>query len=144
MNDLFLIAGIAGQRIALAAGHVDSVVNVRQSVAVPMAPRHILGLAALRSRVITMIDTRAAIGLPPAESADALTTVVVNLDGHQYGLVVDHVEDVCAVAGGIAPVRTRLGHDWAAVSAGMLDHGGSSLLVIDPALLVVGQSRLAA
>lgn len=145
MNDLYLIADIAGQRIALAADSIDSVVHVAKTTAVPLAPPHLLGLAALRSRVITMIDSRAALGLEAAGAQTAtLTTVVVNLDGHQYGLVVDHVEDVCGIAGSPAPLRARLGAGWARASSGMLDHEGASILLVDAAILVAGQEAMAA
>lgn len=144
MNDLYLVANIAGQRIALTSGNVDSVVHVRKTTAVPLAPPHVIGLAALRSRVITMIDSRLALGLSPAEACEILTTIVVNLDGHQYGLIVDSVEDVCAISGTPTPVRARLGHGWATAATGMLDHDGRSLLLIDPGLLVAGNNRIAA
>ncbi|RJF85486.1 chemotaxis protein CheW [Sphingomonas cavernae] len=144
MNDLYLIAHIAGQRVALATEAIDSVVHVTHTTSVPLAPPHLMGLAALRSRVITMIDTRIALGLDPAEPRATLTTVVVNLDGHQYGLVVDMVEDVCAIAGVPAPVRSRLGAGWARASLGLLDHDGASLLLIDPAMLAAGNLALAA
>lgn len=146
MNDLYLIAQIAGQRIALATETVDSVVHVAHTTTVPLAPPHLLGLAALRSRVITMIDARAALGLEPDKDAkDATrTTVVVNLDGHQYGLVVDAVEDVCAIPEPPSPVRSRLGAGWARASLGLLDHEGVSLLLIDPAALVAGPAAIAA
>lgn len=138
MNDLYLVANIAGQRIALTADSIDSVVHVTRTTAVPLAPAHLLGLAALRSRVITMIDSRTALGLPSADGSGTLTTIVVNLDGHQYGLVVDKVEDVCAIAGAPAPIRSRLGAGWARASVGVLDHEGASILLIDPVMLVAG------
>lgn len=144
MNDLYLIAHIAGQRVALAAAAIDSVVHVTHTTSVPLAPPHLKGLAALRSRVITMIDARVALGLDPAEQTSTLTTVVVNLDGHQYGLVVDMVEDVCAIAGAPSPVRSRLGAGWARASLGLLDHDGASLLLIDPAIVAAGNVALAA
>lgn len=144
MNDLYLIAHIAEQRVALATEAIDSVVHVTQTTMVPLAPPHLMGLAALRSRVITMIDSRVALGLAPADHGETLTTVVVNLDGHQYGLVVDKVEDVCAIAGAPSPVRSRLGMGWERASLGLLDHEGASVLLIDPAVLAAGTTALAA
>jgi len=144
MTNLFLIARIAGQRIALDAACIDSVVNVDAVTPVPMAPAHVSGLAALRSRVITIVDCRAALGLDAAPRADVKRTVVVTLDGHQYGLVVDQVDDVCVIPGAAAPVRARLGPGWAGAARGMLDHEGESILMLDPAAMVAGPAALAA
>lgn len=144
MKDLYLIATLSGQRIALDAACIDSVVNVAAIMPVPLAPPHITGLAALRSRVITMVDCRIALALDPAPQADVKRTIVVNLDGHQYGLIVDQVEDVCAIAGGIAPVQARLGKGWAQMTKGMLDHEALSILLLDPLAIVTGPLAIAA
>lgn len=144
MSDLYLIAEIAKQRIALQADQVDSVIHVSDIVMVPMAPPHIIGLAAVRSRVITIIDTRIAIGLPSARDNVVLTAVVIEAEGHRYGLVVDRVEDVCGVEGAVLPVRARMGQRWTAISRGILDHAGVSLLVINPDALIAGNLLVAA
>ena len=63
MDSLKLIARIAGQRIALTADAVESVVEIEAITPVPLAPPHVAGLAALRSRVLTVIDSYAALEL---------------------------------------------------------------------------------
>ncbi|MBB5687156.1 chemotaxis protein CheW [Sphingobium boeckii] len=144
MKNLYLIASLSGQRIAFDVACVDSVVNVAAITPAPLAPPHVCGLAALRSRVITMIDCRTALALDSGPKPDVKRTIVVNLDGHQYGLIVDQVEDVCAIAGGTAPVRARLGKGWARAAIGMLDHEGQSILLLDPAVVVSGSVAVGA
>ena len=58
---LVLIAHLAGETVALDADVVGSVVEIERIAPVPRAAPHIAGLAALRSRVLTVIDARAAI-----------------------------------------------------------------------------------
>lgn len=144
MIGLFLIARLDAQRVAIAASAVDSVVKLAEITAVPLAPRQVLGIAALRSRVITVIDTRAALELEARERPAALTTIVVNLDGHQYGLVVDAVEDVRALPGTPSAPRTPLGPGWARATLGMLDDAGGALLLLDSAALVASPLRAVA
>jgi purine-binding chemotaxis protein CheW len=139
VRTLYLIAELDGQRIAIEAAHIDSVVHVARVTPVPLMPPHLLGLAALRSRVITMIDCRAALGLMPVPAARLLVAVVVDVEGHQYGLTVDRVEDVREIEGAPSPVRARLGAGWAAAARGVIDDGEASLLLLDPAALVAGQ-----
>jgi len=139
VKTLYLIAELDGQRIAIEAAHIDSVVHVARVTPVPLMPPHLLGLAALRSRVITMIDCRAALGLMPGAETRPLVAVVVDVDGHQFGLTVDRVEDVREIEGAPSPVRARLGAGWATAAQGVLDDGEASLLLLDPASLVAGQ-----
>ncbi|WOK37058.1 chemotaxis protein CheW [Sphingomonas sp. C3-2] len=138
MKDLYLFAELAGQRIALAAGSVDSVVRVSRITPVPLAPSHVVGLAAIRSMVISVIDCRLALGLPAADRGREAIAVVVAIDGHRYGLIVDRVDDVCAVHAEPVPIRSPLGEGWARAAIAMLDHQDGSVLLIDAAGLVAG------
>ena len=56
MSDLLLIVTIAGERVALPASAVESVVELDALISVPRAAPHVAGLSALRSRVLTVID----------------------------------------------------------------------------------------
>ena len=139
MDSLFLIAQIAGHRVALPAEAVESVVEIELVTPVPLAPIHIFGLAALRSRTLTIIDPLASLGLDPRPaSAIPAEAVVVMVDGHLYGLLVDVVEDVVAVAEKPRPTRARLSDGWARVARGGFDQGEGSVLVLDPAALIAG------
>lgn len=144
MNELYLIAGIAGERIALSSAHVESVVEIDAITAVPMVAPHIAGLAALRSRVLTIVDTLAALDLGQAERDEILQAVIVTVDGHLYGLLVDQVEDVVSLSDPPAPIRAVLSPGWARVTIGSVEIDGDALLLIDPAALVAGPAGLAA
>lgn len=136
MQALYLVAELAGQRVAISSSSVDSVVHVTNVVPVPLVHAHVLGLAALRSRVVTMIDCRVALDLEPAPSATVLVTVVVDIEGHHYGLVVDRVDDVCDIRGTPVATRSPLGNGWTRAGRGMLEDEGGSLLLLDPAALI--------
>ena len=55
-EQLFLIAHIAGRGVAIDSAQVESVVDIGAVTPTPRAAPHIRGLAALRSRVVTVID----------------------------------------------------------------------------------------
>jgi len=148
MDMLYLIVSIAGQRVALPADHVESVVEIDMVTPVPLVAPHVAGLAALRSRVLTIVDTRAALELEDAAGAAQAgagdQAVVVTVDGHLYGLLVDEVEDVVARPGGIEPLRVAPGAGWSRVARGMVEIAGDVLLLLDPAAIVAGPCALAA
>ncbi|PNB54031.1 chemotaxis protein CheW, partial [Pseudomonas sp. GW531-E2] len=90
---LFLIAQIAGRPVAIESSQVESVVDIGSIIPVPRAERQVRGLAALRSRVVTVIDTRAALGLEAAE-VDASRAIITIVEGHYYAILVDALDDV--------------------------------------------------
>lgn len=144
MDDLKLVVLIAGQRVALPAGSVESVVEIDAITPVPLAVGHVAGLAALRSRVLTIIDSYAALEIGQGPREGLLQAVVVTIDNHLYGLLVDEVEDVVELPGQPAPLHAGLSQGWLRVSLGMLEHQGRALLVLDPARIVAGPLAAAA
>ncbi|WP_106639198.1 chemotaxis protein CheW [Allosphingosinicella vermicomposti] len=143
MAGLYLIVDIDGERIAVTASDVESVVELDTLTPVPGSAPHILGLSALRSRVLSVIDCRTAIGLPPAKEPRR-EAMVVNIGGHPYALLVDRVEDVVESAGEPAPATTLPSPNWAEVSRGMIEVGENIFLLVDPAAIIEGPSRRAA
>ena len=138
MTKLLLIVTIAGERVALPASSVDSVVQVEGLVPIPRAPAHLAGLAALRSRVLTAIDCHAALGLGPTQVRPAHDAIVVEEDGHPYALLVDDVEDVIEHDGELHPLRGARAAGWARAATGMLELDGRLGLFVDPAALIAG------
>jgi purine-binding chemotaxis protein CheW len=144
MNSLMLIARIAGQRIALTAQAVESVVELEAITPVPLAPPHVAGLAALRSRVLTVIDSYAALELGRSARDTLCQAVVVTIDNHLYGLLVDEVEDVVTIVGETLPLHAGLARGWRESAIGLVEHEGHAVLLLDPARLIAGPLAAAA
>ena len=62
--------------------------------AVPHAPDYVRGVINLRGEVVTVVDLRRILGLPPAEITKQTRTVVVHSKGEHIGLLVDRIADV--------------------------------------------------
>ncbi len=145
MNELLLIVRIAGERVALPAAAVESVVELDTLIPVPRAAPHVAGLSALRSRVLTVIDCVAALELGTSDTSAAIKeAAVVELEGHHYALIVDVVEDVVEIASEPAAVRAAMGPGWERVSRGMVETEVGPLLLIDVATLIAGVEAKAA
>lgn len=140
MNNLILIVVIGGSRVALPAAAVESVVEIDVLIPVPRAAPHVAGLSALRSRVMTVIDCRIALGLGLGDKAPGAGSeaVVVEIEGHHYALLVDVVDDVVEATGELEPVPIALGRGWERVALGLVQSEESPLLLIDVAALVNG------
>jgi purine-binding chemotaxis protein CheW len=144
MKNLFLIAVIAGERIVLAADDVESVVEIEAITPVPRLAAHVAGLAALRSRVLTMIDCRAALGFGVSPREGVLAAVVVTVEGYSYGLLVDQVDDVATIDGEPVPIGGAMAPGWAHAGRAMVPIDDEVLLLVDPAALVSGLASAAA
>lgn len=144
MEDLYLICSIAGQRVALPAADVESVIEIDGITPVPLVAPHVAGLFALRSRVLTIIDSVAALELGTTAIGGAMQAVIVGCDGHLYGLLVDQVDDVVAIAAAVGSAKAALGKGWARAAKGTVEHEGEAHLLIDPAALIAGPVAAAA
>ena len=146
MNELLLVVFIAGERVALPAAAVESVVELDTLIPVPRAAPHVAGLSALRSRVLTVIDCVRSLELGSTASAaqGIQEAAVVELDGHHYALIVDLVEDVVEAQSEPTPIRAAMGAGWERASVGMVETETGPLLLVDVAALIGGGERQAA
>ena len=140
MNDLLLVAHIAGERVAFRAADIQSVVELGTITPVPHAPAFVAGLAALRSRPLTVIDSFASLGLVRDADAPRTTTkaVVVERDRHLYALLVDGIEDVIASVAEVTALPGELAAGWQRASLGLIETAMGALLLADPAALIAG------
>ena len=140
MAHLYLIAQIAGRAVAIDSDQVESVVDIGEVTAVPRASAHVRGLAALRSRVVTVVDTQSALGLDTG--GNAKRAVITRVEGHHYALLVDSLDDVAPfdllpLAGGVA-----LDSAWRSAGRGIVEREGEPILAIDLASLVPSSTAL--
>ena len=141
MNELLLIVTIAGQRVALPAAAVESVVELDTLIPVPRAASHVAGLSALRSRVLTVIDCMRSLELGVSRTDGLLEAAVIEVEGHHYALIVDSVEDVVEALSEPTPIRAAMGAGWERASVGMVETEEGPLLLVDVATLVAGAAE---
>lgn len=129
---------VDGQLFGLDVACVRDVLSARQLTAVPHAPREIAGLLNLRGRIVTVLDVRARLSLPPNEGDDA-RHIVVEHRGELYSLKVDEVGDVLAPTDR-RPNPPTMDARWRAVSAGVEQREGRLLIAVDVDRLIGGDS----
>lgn len=130
----FVTLRLAGQLLGIPVLQVHDVLKAQNMTPVPIAPTWVAGLINLRGRIVTCIDLRARLGLPPATDADEVTgmSVVVELNGEPYSLLIDRVGDVLKL-----PIDdyernpVTLESSWADVSAGVYRLDGELLVILD-------------
>ncbi len=144
MDQLYLVAETGGERFAMPAETVESVITASEIIPVSLAAPMVAGVAAMRSKVITVIDTIAAIDGRPASVSAGQTLVVICVDDFLYGLAVEEVHDVCECAEHPEKLSAAFDAGWRRISTGVIEVDGCSMVVIDPAALILAPQVKAA
>ncbi|MEM7687390.1 MAG: chemotaxis protein CheW [Pseudomonadota bacterium] len=142
MNDLLVMAQIAGRRCALHASDVKSVIELGAITPVPRSPDFIAGITALRSQALTVIDCRIALGFREIAWATDHRAAVVKVGGHSYALVVDAIEDIATSRSAPENVPGGFGPEWSRAATGMVETAIGPALLIDLAALIAGPGGL--
>lgn len=130
MDQLYLLATLAGTKVAVDAHEVEAVVRLADVSPVPGMAAHVAGLSALRSRVLTIIDVPALIRGTATSVEKRGYAIIADISGHSYGLVVDAVHDICQVADGGLPLRGQLDPDWTPYARAIVEHEEQPYLVV--------------
>lgn len=138
MDQLYLLATLAGTRIAVETCEVEAVVRLAEISPVPGMGVHVAGLSALRSRVLTIIDVAALICGRRTPSEQRGLAIIANISGHSYGLMVDSVSDICRVPEGELPLRGQLDPAWAPFARAIVEHEGHPWLLVSLAAFIEG------
>jgi purine-binding chemotaxis protein CheW len=77
---------------------VQEVIRYQEMTAVPLAAHGAAGLINLRGEVVTAIDMRQRLGLPPRADGVLPMNVVVRVDDEPVSLLVDAIGDVAHVS----------------------------------------------
>lgn len=144
MNDLLLMCTIAGRRAAIPAIAVQSVIEIENITPIPGTPDFILGLTALRSQALTVIDSSLALGAERACDSPDRRAAVVEIDGHLYALLVDEAHDVGEARSEPTDVPGGFGEGWQRSALGMVETEGGPALLVDIPNLISGPLPAAA
>ena len=144
MPSLFLIAHIHGCRVAINSDQIESIVNVPDVIPVPHCDPRVAGLFALRSRVLTLIDSQYIVTGERRTLQRGCLAVVVEIAGHHYGLAVDKVEDVVPLSADKIQQCIQPDGQWQSIVSETVEVGGQLVMILDPARLVAREQLMAA
>lgn len=131
--DSQLTVTVAGQPCCLPVLAIRDVLRAQAITRIPLAAPEIAGSLNLRGRIVTALDLRLRLGLPP-RAADAPTamSVVVEQSGELYALLVDQVGEVAPLpAAGFAANPPTLDPLWREVSRGVHRREGHLVIALD-------------
>lgn len=128
----FVTVRVHSQLFGIPVMQVQDVLRAQKIYRVPLSPMEIAGSINLRGRIVTVIDVRKRLGLPPLQDTAKVMHVVVESSGEPFSLMVDEVGDVLT----LSPERlektpSNLQNNWREVTTGVCRLDQELLLIVD-------------
>lgn len=116
---------------------VQDVLGPQNITRIPLAPREVAGSLNLRGRIVTAIDVRLRLGLKARAKGDRGMSVVVDMGGELYSLMVDQVGEVLSLPNAnFERNPPTLDPMWREFSAGIYRLDSILLVVLDVSKLL--------
>lgn len=136
-DEMLVTITVADQLFGIPVLEVRDILGPQRITHVPLAPAEVAGALNLRGRIVTAIDVRTRLGLSGAADSKACMSVVVDIGGELYSLIVDKVGEVMSL-----PVSdfernpATLDPRWQEVSSGIFRLKDCLLVVLDVSRLL--------
>ncbi|HYD29786.1 MAG TPA: chemotaxis protein CheW [Azospirillaceae bacterium] len=133
----FVTMTIADQLFGIPVLQVQDVLGHQRITRIPLAPPEVAGSLNLRGRIVTAIDVRLRLGLQGRPKDKPGMSIVVDLRGELYSLMVDAVGEVLSLTNeDFERNPATLDPRWREVSMGIYRLNGQLLVVLDVSRLL--------
>ncbi|HEU0117934.1 MAG TPA: chemotaxis protein CheW [Alphaproteobacteria bacterium] len=131
----FVTFSVMDQLFGIPVLQVREVLHAPSIAPIPLAPPEIAGSINLRGRIVTAVDVRRRLNLPPAK--DAGMSIVVDHHGELYSLIIDRAGDVISLkAEDCEDNPATLDPQWQEVASGIYSLENTLLVVLDTSRLL--------
>ncbi|CCQ73852.1 chemotaxis protein CheW [Magnetospira sp. QH-2] len=130
----FVTFYIGDQMFGVPVLRVQDILQPEQIARIPLAPPEVAGSINLRGRIVTVIDVRARLGLPPMATDDDEPPMALTVENGPdlYSLLIDRVGDVISLPiSDFEQTPTNMDHIWRSYSDGVYRLKGNLMVVLD-------------
>ena len=127
-----VVFDLAGESYGINIGTVREIIRMQAITHVPEPPEFVEGVINLRGRVIPVVDLRRRFGLAAGAQTPESRIVVVDITGHDIGVIVDAVTEVLRVPGSaIEPAAALVTTEDSYYMDGIAKIGSRLLILLD-------------
>ena len=139
----YVTVKIDGQLFGLPIEQVEDVFMPDAITMVPLSNPEVAGVLNLRGRIVTAIDMRQHLRLPPREDEGKAMAVGVEYNQESYGLIIDQVGEVLRLSKSTFEKNpANLDERWSSISIGVHRLENELLVVLDvKRILDAGQEK---
>ncbi|NDE90632.1 MAG: chemotaxis protein CheW [Alphaproteobacteria bacterium] len=124
---------IHNQLLGIPVWEAREILREQKITKIPLVASEIAGALNLRGRIVTVIDIRHRLQLPPRDPSVPCIFVVMEHKGELYSLIVDSVGDVLTIPStSIQNAPPNLAPNWRDISAGVHRLEKELLIILDP------------
>jgi len=131
----FVTFYIGEQIFGLPVAEIHEVFHPHSITPVPLSPPEIRGVLNLRGRIVTAIEVRTRLNLPPLNEEEmdvSLMAIGVESGGEAYGLIIDKVGDVLQLLEtDCEEVPSNVDPIWRSISSGIYRLESELLIILD-------------
>jgi len=109
---------------------VKEVLRYSEIAPVPGAPSYVLGIINLRGSVVTVMDTCQRFSLPTGEITDSTRIMILEVEGHVIGILVDAVSEVVYLRQSEVEPSPNVGNDESSRFIQGVCHKNDTLLIL--------------
>lgn len=116
----YITLKIGGQLFGAAVSDIHDVFAPTSITPVPLGPREVAGVLNLRGRIVTAVDSRSRLGLPPRDPEASIMAIHIEQNNESYGLIIDQVGEVLRLENADREdVPANLDPVWAQIASGV-------------------------
>ena len=116
----YITLRIGGQLFGAAVSDIHDVFAPTSITPVPLGPPEVAGVLNLRGRIVTAVDSRARLGLPPRDPKASVMAIGIELGNESYGLIIDEVGEVMRLEDDDRQdIPVNLDSVWAQIASGV-------------------------
>lgn len=128
----YVTVKISGQLFGMPISNVEDIFMPNSITPVPLSDTEIEGVLNLRGRIVTAINMRKYLGLPPRDDGEQSMAVGVAYRGESYGLIIDGVGEVLRLNDSTFENNpTNLDPLWSNISLGVHRLENELMLILD-------------
>jgi purine-binding chemotaxis protein CheW len=146
MKEGFMVFRLGSERYAVPLSCVRELGRIPNVTPVPRLPGFVAGVANLRGNVLGLIDLQAVVGAKAVSENNerARRMMVWHVNGVTAGVLVDAVEGVAEIDAEMDPPVPTLPETLRPFVRGHLQHGPSTIAVLEPELITALRERVEA
>ena len=131
------------QLLGIPVEDVREILREQKITKIPLVPEEVTGALNLRGRIVTVIDIRHRLQLPPLEEGAKYVFVVIEFKGELYSLIVDSVDDVLNISPDLVQdLPKNLSNNWCEISSGVYKLNSQLLIILNSkSLFTYGKSN---
>lgn len=135
---------VGSQEFGLNVFQVERILRYERPAALPKSPDFLEGVVTFEGIPVPVVDLRKRLSLG-AELADETRMMVLDVEGHRVGIIVDQVLDVLRIDGATITAPPPLVRGLAAeyISGLLAREGGRTIVILNAGRLLSSKERLA-